>query len=132
MPDPPLPGPEFPVAERNGVLAYDEFRQAVLHEAWMRADALYDELARMPLPEELAQAAAYHATLAAYDAGDWDKTLQRARDAVSSDPDTPWRGSYYELAGLAYERIGNVEAALEAYAAADLPSTRVRAERLAE
>ena len=130
VPATPLSGPEFPVEASESVLAYDKFRQAMLDGDWTRSEALYDELGRMPLQGELAQAVAYHAVLAAFEAGHWERAVARARQALSSDPDTPWRNSYFELMGLANERLGNVEAALEGYAAADLPSARVRAQRL--
>ena len=130
VPETPLSGPEFPVEASESVLAYDKFRQAMLDGDWTRSEALYEELGRMPLQGELAQAAAYHAVLAAFEAGHWERAVARAHQTLSSDPDTPWRSSYFELMGLANERLGNMEAVLEGYAAADLPSARIRAQRL--
>ena len=130
VPQEPLDVPEFPVEASESVLAYDKFRQAMLDGEWARSEALYEELGRMPLREELAQAAAYHFALAAFEAGHWERVVERAREALSSDPHTPWRNSFFELAGIASERLGNVGPALERYAAANLPSTRLRAQRL--
>lgn len=130
VPEGPLPWPAFPVGAAESVHAYDEFRQAILAGQWARSEVLYAELGRMSLPVELAQGAAYHSTLAAFEAGRWERVLARTHEAVTSDPDTPWRKSLFELSGLANERLGKVAAVLEAYAAADLPSTRVRAQRL--
>ena len=130
VPETPLSAQEFPVEASESVLAYDKFRQARLDGDWTRSEALYEELGRMPLQGELAQAAAYHGVLAAFEAGHWERAVARAHQALSSDPDTPWRSSYFELMWLANERLGNVEAALEEYAAAELPSVSVRAQRL--
>jgi tetratricopeptide (TPR) repeat protein len=115
-------------AQPEHVWLYDEFREAAMDENWKRADDLYRQLRTLPLPQELARSLEYHAALAAYNAGQWRETIDRCRTALAAE--SPWRLSLYELSGMAYEQLGEVEEALRAYAAADLPSTAVRSLKL--
>jgi hypothetical protein len=56
--------------------------------------------------------------------------VMRAEVGLSASSDSPWRSSLYELIGLADERLNDLDGALAAYMAADLPSTRIRAHKL--